>query len=75
MTDNQQAKTCTRTKQDEPILVLRVVWVAEQERILIQENGLGFLNRNAMFFRLDAFLRLSYSTRRSGMERERNYRL
>jgi hypothetical protein len=43
MTDHQTTRLKAVAEQEEPILVLRVIWVVDQAGALVQENGLCFL--------------------------------
>ena len=43
MADHQYAHGGTEPKQDEPILPTGVVWIFQQQRLIVEKHGLRFL--------------------------------
>lgn len=37
------------SKQDKPVFILRVFWISDDSRPLIEKRGLGFFKGDAMF--------------------------
>jgi len=56
MTNDQNSQPDTQAKQYKTLLVIRFAKILNQPRLLIEECGLGFLERNAMLFLVEAAL-------------------
>jgi hypothetical protein len=50
MANNKDARSCAQAEQDESVFINGMIRVIDQEGIFIDENGLGFLKRDAMLF-------------------------
>ena len=48
MAHNEDAKRETHAEHQEPVLILRMVWVEEASGFLIEEDRLGLLERHLM---------------------------
>jgi hypothetical protein len=49
MNDNKQPQALTQTEKNEPVLFFGVVWVINQERPFVREDGLRVLEGNLVF--------------------------
>jgi hypothetical protein len=48
MADKKNPETRTETEEDEPFLGLRMIWVIDEERMLVQEDGSSLGKRHPM---------------------------
>ena len=48
MADHKETKAGAKTEQKETDLVDGMVWVVDQQRVVVEEDGLGLRKRNAM---------------------------
>jgi len=49
MANNQETKRCAETKQNEPILFIRMVWIGYEKGTLIEEDRRRLLEGNLVF--------------------------
>jgi hypothetical protein len=56
MADHKKTKAGAKTEQEETVLVHRVVWVVNQQCVVVEEDGLGFRKRNAVALPIQSVL-------------------
>jgi len=48
MANNKDVKSCAQAEQDESVFINGMVWVIDQEGILVDKDSLGFLEGDAV---------------------------
>jgi hypothetical protein len=56
VTDDENAKAGAEAEEQEPDLINRVVRVVDQQGVVIEEDGLGLAEGNAMTFPIESVL-------------------
>jgi hypothetical protein len=54
--NDESAKRGAQTEQDEAVFVVGVIGVIDEQSMIVQEDGLGLLERNAVLSLVDAIL-------------------
>jgi hypothetical protein len=50
MANNKDVQSCAQAEEDEPVFISGMIRVIDQEGVLVDEDGLCFLERYAMLF-------------------------